>query len=104
MAADHTIDASENLTVFQTLAFITASGLVETVEVTLPGGDFSPRKLQIVGSAAWNIASTVGGIVANEYLLVPKDVFQSLTLTTGTSITFEVQAVAGTILYVQLIR
>lgn len=104
MAADHTIDASTELTVFQTLALITADGTVETVEVVLPGGDFSPRKLQIIGSAAWKVAASVGGIALSEFLLVPKDAVQTLVLTSGDSLLFEIQATLGTILYLQLIR
>lgn len=104
MAADHTIAASTELTVFQTLPLITAAGTVETVEVVLPGGDFSPRKLQIIGSAAWKISSSVGGIVLSKFLLVPKDAVETLVLTSGSSLLFEVQATAGTLLYFQLIH
>jgi hypothetical protein len=104
MAADHTIDASTELTVFQTFALITTTGAVETVKVLLPGGDFSPRKLQIVGNAAWKISSIIGGIVASNYMLIPANTIQTLVMNAGDSLWFEFSATVGTLLNLQLIR
>lgn len=104
MAYDHTIDASAELTVFQTFPLITTTGAVETVEVLLPGGDFSPRKLQIVGDAAWEISSSIGGIALLNYMLIPANTVQTLVMNAGNSLLFEFSATTGTVLNLQLIR